>query len=185
MIIEHAFINNPYDRANYLNDNMLNKMAEADAKAIIENKELFRIDKTKNTVQAVLNNIYYDSNTGSVKGTLLYDELINNRVFDQTNPIVNLVSTDGRVKVQGSVTKDAAYTYSYDINIMNLDPYKEYVLQAIKKVFDGKADISPIEHISSHKKYIAINCSIVVQTNEERLHFFETLVQQNGIIMVI
>ncbi len=129
MIIEHAFINNPYDRANYLNDNMLNKMAEADAKAIIENKELFRIDKTKNTVQAVLNNIYYDSNTGSVKGTLLYDELINNRVFDQTNPIVNLVSTDGRVKVQGSVTKDAAYTYSYDINIMNLDPYKEYVLQ--------------------------------------------------------
>lgn len=62
---------------------------------------------------------------------------------------------------------------------------KEYVLQAIKKVFDGKADISPIEHISSHKKYIAINCSIVVQTNEERLHFFETLVQQNGIIMVI
>ena len=129
MIIEHAFINNPYDRANYLNDNMLNKMAEADAKAIIENKELFRIDKTKNTVQAVLNNIYYDSNTGSVEGTLLYDELINNRVFDQTNPIVNLVSTDGRVKVQGSVTKDAAYTYSYDINIMNLDPYKEYVLQ--------------------------------------------------------
>ena len=41
MIIEHAFINNPYDRVNYLNDTMLNKMAEADANAIIKNKELF------------------------------------------------------------------------------------------------------------------------------------------------
>ena len=129
MIIEHAFINNPYDRANYLNDTMLNRMAEADAQAIIKNKELFRIDKTKNTVQAALNSIYYDSNSGSVKGKLLYDEVINDRVFDETNPIINLVSTDGKVKVQGSVTKDGAYTYSYDINIMNLDPYKEYVLQ--------------------------------------------------------
>lgn len=42
VLVEHCFINNPSDRANYLNDSMLNKMAEADAKAIIKNKELFR-----------------------------------------------------------------------------------------------------------------------------------------------
>ena len=28
VLIEHAFINNPYDRVNYLNDTMLNRMAE-------------------------------------------------------------------------------------------------------------------------------------------------------------
>ena len=129
VLIEHAFINNPYDRANYLNDTMLNKMAEADAQAIIENKELFRIDKTKNAVKGALDSIYYDSNSGSIKGKVLYNEVINDRVFDDTNPIVSLVSTDGKVKVKGTVSKDKAYTYSYDINIMNLDPYKEYVLQ--------------------------------------------------------
>ena len=132
VLIEHAFINNPYDRANYLNDAMLNRMAEADAQAIIKNKELFRIDRTKNSVKGALDSIYYDSNTGSVKGKVLYNEVINDMSYDN-EPIVSIVSTDGRVKVQGTVSKDSSYTYSYDINIMNLDPYKEYVLQVETK----------------------------------------------------
>ncbi len=62
---------------------------------------------------------------------------------------------------------------------------KENVLCAIEKVFGGNASISPVEHISSHGKYIAINCSIKVQTDEERLMYFDGLIEQNGIVMVI
>ena len=132
VLIEHAFINNPYDRANYLNDAMINKMAEADAAAIIKNKELFRIDRTKNSVKGALDSVYYDSNTGSIKGKVLYNEVINDMSYDN-EPIVNLVSTDGKVKIQGTVTKISSYTYSYDINIMDIDPYREYVLQVETK----------------------------------------------------
>ena len=132
VLIEHAFINNPYDRANYLNDAMINKMAEADATAIIKNKELFRIDRTKNSVKGALDSVYYDSNTGSIKGKVLYNEVINDMSYDN-EPIVNLVSTDGKVKIQGTVTKISSYTYSYDINIMDIDPYREYVLQVETK----------------------------------------------------
>ena len=49
ILIEHCYINNIFDRQNFLtSDSKINKMAEADAKSIIENKELFRtIDYTK------------------------------------------------------------------------------------------------------------------------------------------
>ena len=49
MIIEHCYISNPFDRVNYLNDAKINQMAEADAKAIIANKELFRIERENNS----------------------------------------------------------------------------------------------------------------------------------------
>ena len=55
VLIEHAFINNPYDRTHYLTDAMITKMAQADANAIIKNKELFRrmsvkTDKSQYTI---------------------------------------------------------------------------------------------------------------------------------------
>lgn len=62
---------------------------------------------------------------------------------------------------------------------------KEIVLEAIEKVFMGKADIAPVEHISSHGKYVALNCSIEVKDDSERLAYFDGLTKQHGIIMVI
>ena len=64
--------------------------------------------------------------------------------------------------------------------------HKEHVIEAINRVFEGKeVDISPIEHHSSHNKYVAINCSTIVDTDEERVRFFDGLVAQYGIVMVI
>lgn len=62
---------------------------------------------------------------------------------------------------------------------------KELVLEVIEKVFDNKADVSPIEHVSSHGKYVAINCSIEVKDDCERLAYFDGLTKQHGIVMVI
>ncbi len=62
---------------------------------------------------------------------------------------------------------------------------KEFVLNAIKNVFNENVNISPIEHISSNGKYIAMNCSIEVKTDNERLGYFDCLTKQDGIIMVI
>ena len=132
VLIEHCFITNQYDRAFINNDQMIKKIAQADAQAIINNKELFRIDKTRNSVKGALDKIYYDSNSGSIKGKVLYNEVINDMSLD-TQPIVSLVSTDGKVKVEGSVLKESSYTYQYEINIMNLDPYKRYELQVETK----------------------------------------------------
>ena len=62
---------------------------------------------------------------------------------------------------------------------------KDNVLLAIMQVFGGNADISKVEHVSSHGKYVALNCSIEVQNDAERLSYFDGLTQQPGIIMVI
>ena len=128
VLIEHCFISNAADREFINNDTQIDKIAQADAQAIIANKELFRIDKTKNAVKAALDSIYYDSNTGSIRGTVLYNEVINDMTVD-TIPKISLVSEDGIEKIEGVITKTKSYTYSYDINIMNINPYKEYFLQ--------------------------------------------------------
>lgn len=64
--------------------------------------------------------------------------------------------------------------------------HKDHVNAALKNVFGNKdVDISPIEHHSKNHKYVAINCSINVENNEERLAYFNGLVEQYGIVMVI
>lgn len=62
---------------------------------------------------------------------------------------------------------------------------KEVVLEAIMQVFQGNVDIDKMEHVSRHGKYVALNCSIEVQNDSERLAYFEGLTKQPGIIMVI
>ena len=128
VLIEHCFISNAEDRKFINNDWQIDRIAQADAQAIIANKELFRFDKTRNAVKGAFNSMYYDGNTGSIKGNVLYNEVINDMSVD-TMPVVSLVSKDGTEKRTGTVTKTASFTYFYDINIMNLNPYKEYYLQ--------------------------------------------------------
>ncbi len=62
---------------------------------------------------------------------------------------------------------------------------RDIVFGAITQVFQGNATIDSAEHVSSHGKYIALNCSIEVQDDQQRLAYFEGLTQQPGIIMVI
>lgn len=62
---------------------------------------------------------------------------------------------------------------------------RDNVLAAIRQVFHDNADIAKMEHVSSHGKYVALNCAIEVKNDSERLAYFEGLTQQPGIIMVI
>lgn len=62
---------------------------------------------------------------------------------------------------------------------------KDFVIAAIAEVFQGRAEVSEMEHKSSHGKYIALNCAIEVQSDTERLAYFNGLIQRSGIVMVI
>ena len=133
VLIEHAFINNPYDRANYLNDTMINKMAEADAKAIIDNKDLFRFDKSINSVGATLNKLEMVTSASNVKcisGELYVNNWINNVAMTPENlPKVRLVSTDGTKSYDMWVAKRDGNLYYFDGSLETVDKSYEYILQ--------------------------------------------------------
>ena len=133
MIIEHAFINNPYDRENYLNDTMLNKMAEADAQAIIKNKELFRreyvgdinTDLQTMKIGQEADGRYY------ITGNVLIAEWIDGvaRVPNDV-PEITIKSTDGSFSTGVALTHNEGLNYTYYRIIDNLDVNKEYYLEA-------------------------------------------------------
>ncbi len=133
VLIEHAFINNPHDRENYLNDTMLAKMAEADAKAIIDNKELFR------------RQYYGEINTGLktmqigqeadgrkyIKGEIDIAEWIDGVANTPKDvPQMTIKSTDGSFTAGFNLTHNGGLSYSYYRIIDNLDINKEYYLEA-------------------------------------------------------
>ena len=133
MIIEHAFINNPYDRINYLNDAMLNKMAEADAKAIIENKELFRREYygSINTELINLDYIMANGNQNYIQGYIYIAEWVDGECKTPTElPELTLKSTDGKVSKKLYVSHEDGIKYYFYKNIDNLDLNKEYYIEA-------------------------------------------------------
>ena len=144
LIVEHCFINNPFDRANYLNDSMLNKMAEADAKAIITNKELFR-KNYYGQINTVLNSMELITSTDGnkyIKGTIDIAEWVDdncNKPKDQ--PMLTLKSTDGSVNKKIFNYWMQGITYYYDINVDKLDPNKEYYIEAYLTSEENNAPI--------------------------------------------
>ena len=133
VLIEHAFINNPYDRANYLNDAMLNKMAEADAQAIIANKELFRrnyygdINTDLQTMQVgqESDGRYY------ITGNVLIAEWIDGVANEPKDlPEMTIKSTDGTFSTGVNLVHTEGLNYTYYRIIDNLDINKEYYLEA-------------------------------------------------------
>jgi len=146
VLIEHAFINNPYDRMNYLNDSMLTKMAEADARAIINNKELFR-RTYYGQINTYLNSIELTKGlTGDsfLKGTIDIAEWVDgncNKPKDQPN--IYLKSTDGSVNKKIFSYWMNGITYYYDFDIDAIDPNKEYYLEAY---LTTESNIAPTEN---------------------------------------
>ena len=133
VLVEHAFINNPYDREHYLNDNMLNKMAEADAKAIIKNKELFRRNYygTINTELIELNSIKSQSGESYISGYINIAEWVgNNCNTPDGTPKITLKSTDGTINENMFVSHKGGLKYYFDKNIEKLDLNKEYYIEA-------------------------------------------------------
>ena len=133
VLIEHAFINNPYDRVNYLNDAMLNKMAEADAKAIIDNKELFRREyygDINTDLQTMQVGKEADGRT-YITGNVLIAEWINGVANTPGDlPQMTIKSTDGTFSAGVNLVHNGGLNYSYYRIIDNLDINKEYYLEA-------------------------------------------------------
>ena len=97
MIIEHCYISNPYDRANYLNDAKINQMAEAEAKAIIANKELFRINREDNSTNSEITKLEVNSTKTHLTGEAIIVDWINGmQSVPSGMPSIKLVSTDGK-----------------------------------------------------------------------------------------
>ena len=166
VLIEHAFINNPYDREHYLNDNMLNKMAEADAKAIIKNKELFRRDYygTINTELITLDHIKNQAGKNYIGGYMYIAEWVGNdcRTPDGM-PKITLKSTDGKVSKEMFVNNEGGIKYYYDINIDNLDLNKEYYIEA---ELTGKKNTAPL---SSKKQRVSLPNKIINNNYKNRI----------------
>ena len=139
VLIEHAFINNPYDRANYLNDTMLNKMAEADANAIIKNKELFRREFYGNINTELIDLHYMVANVNQdyIQGYIYIAEWVGNDCRTPTQvPKLTLKSTDGTFSTDLYVSYQDGIKYYFDKNISGLDLNKEYYIEA--KLTDTK-----------------------------------------------
>ena len=146
VLIEHCFINNPSDRERYLNDSMLNTMAEADARAIINNKELFRRTYYGqiNTYLGSMELTKGVTGDSFLKGTIDIAEWVDgncNRPKDQPN--IYLKSTDGSVNTKIFSYWMNGITYYYDFDVDAIDPNKDYYLEAY---LTSESNTAPIEN---------------------------------------
>ncbi len=127
MIIEHCYISNPYDRANYLNDAKINQMAEAEAKAIIANKELFRINREDNSTNSEITKLEVNSTKTNLTGEAIIVDWINGmQSVPSGMPSIKLVSTDGKSTIDCYVGQKSGNTYYFDTWLSNLDTSKQY-----------------------------------------------------------
>ncbi len=165
VLIEHAFINNPYDREHYLNDAMLTKMAQADANAIIANKELFRREYEGNINTELINIDFTKTNKGTnyINGYVYIAEWVGNecRTPSET-PKLTLRSTDGKVAKEMYVGYEGGIKYYFDKTIDGLDMDKEYYIEA---QLVGKNNVASA---SKKKQIIRIPNQTIKQNYKER-----------------
>ena len=134
ILIEHCYITNSSDRNNFLlNDAKINEMAQADANAIIANKELFRKNYYGqiNTVLQSIEMIQGQNGDKYIRGTLDIGEWVDgncNKPKDM--PRLTLKSTDGSVSKNVYSYFQQGLTYYFDFDVDKLDPNKEYYLEA-------------------------------------------------------
>ena len=130
MIIEHCYISNPNDRRNYLNDAKINQMAEADAKAIIENKENFRINREDNSTNSEVTKLEINSTKTHLTGEAVIVDWINGmQTVPSGTPSVKLVSTDGKSSTECFVSQVRGNTYYFDVRLSALDNSKQYKVE--------------------------------------------------------
>ena len=130
MIIEHCYISNPFDRANYLNDAKINQMAEADAKAIIANKELFRINRENNFTNSEITKLEINSDKTHLTGEAIIVDWVNGmQTVPSGLPNIKLVSTDGKSTVNCFVSQVWGNTYYFDTGLNEIDSSKQYKVE--------------------------------------------------------
>ena len=162
VLIEHAFINNSYDRVNYLNDTMLNRMAEADAQAIIKNKELFRREfyGKINTELISLDHMIVNGNQNYIKGYIYIAEWVGDDCRTPTKiPKLTLKSTDGKVSTDLYVGHEDGIRYYFDKCIDGSDINKEYYIEA--QLTDSKnleTTENKTQRVTLHDKTLNEDC---------------------------
>ncbi len=130
MIIEHCYISNPGDRVNYLNDVKINQMAEADARAIIANKELFRINKEDNFTNSEIAKLEVSSDKTHLTGEAIIVDWVNGmQTVPSGTPGIKLVSTDGTSTINCFVSQVWGNTYYFDTWLSSLDANKQYKVE--------------------------------------------------------
>ena len=173
VLIEHCYINNTNDRVKFLSsDEKINSMAEADAKAIISNKDLFKRTYSGD-INTDLKNIELSKNSAGKKyiyGKILIAEWING-VANIPNgmPEMTLKSTDGKYSQKMYVKHEGGLEYYYDRVISNLDTSKEYYIEVrltnsnnISNNKVQKAKIKNIDNIGSlNNKEIVVTNNII------------------------
>ena len=133
VLIEHCYINNTNDRVKFLSsDEKINSMAEADAKAIISNKDLFKRTYSGD-INTDLKNIELSKNSAGKKyiyGKILIAEWING-VANIPNgmPEMTLKSTDGKYSQKMYIKHESGLEYYFDKVIEGIDTNKEYYIE--------------------------------------------------------
>lgn len=131
VLVEHCFINNDYDRNTFLTtDAQIDAMAEQDAYAIIQNKELFRTDKSKNCVNSELKKLEVNESKTHITGEIIVvDWLYGMQSVPVDKPVIKLVPTDGSEPILCYVSKITGNTYYFDTWLSGINPYKKYMVE--------------------------------------------------------
>ncbi len=149
MIIEHAYINNSYDRERYLNDTMLERMAEADAKAIIANKNLFVKDYRGDVAPDIQEMTLISKNyKNTLSGEILVTEWIDGVTWakPKTNPKIRLKDIEGNTVYECLVNNIESNRYKFEIDIDEIDKNKKYKIEV---------ESGSVENVSPFRKAIA------------------------------
>ena len=173
VLVEHAFINNAYDREHYLNDAMLNKMAEADAKAIIANKDLFRRDYVGdiNTDLKTMQTGKEADGRSYITGEVLIAEWVNGVAnIPNGTPEMTIKSTDGAV-IQGlNVIPNGGLSYSYYRILDTLDINREYYLEA-KLTSANNVSNNKIQTINMPNMTVGEYKGTTIKTKNNKVYF--------------
>ena len=129
ILIEHCYISNEKDRNFINNDNSIAKIANADVQGILKYIDLFKKDNSNNKIAVGIKTLSFDDENKTIKGSVLYNEIINNKEVI-AYPRIVLKSTDNKECVIGEVEKISQYEYSFVVNMSNVNLYKKYNLIA-------------------------------------------------------
>ncbi len=142
VLIEHCYITNPHDRINFLNDWKINQMAEADAYAIIANKERFRINREDNNMNSQVMSLGVNQTKTHLSGEIVVVDWINNMQSIPSGVTISLKENEGNISIPCYVERKNGNTYYFDTWLTNIDISKNYNLE----VSTGDKVNIPIHH---------------------------------------
>ncbi len=130
VLLEHCFISNPVDRAEFLNDSKIAQIGRADADAIIQNKERFRINRENNATNAQISKLEVDSSKTHLSGEVVIVDWINGmQSVPTTLPSIKLITEDGSKIVNCYVTQVYGNTFYFDTWLNNISDGKKYKVE--------------------------------------------------------